>query len=115
MTTGHLEPGAFRALLAGVTDLKRQLDRVGINGQDVRLMVPTSFGKRIEHELMSMDPADWQPFCGGIYRFACGHLMQLILYESIWVGWKTGHKKKSELKPWEAIQAAKSLPEHRLR
>ena len=109
MATGHLQPGAFRAILAGVTDLKRHLDRAGYHADDIFLRIPTKLGEQAEQELLSMNPDHWQPFCGGILVQADGHLKQLDFYGNIQVGWRSS-QRKINAKPWQIIKAAASLP-----
>ena len=106
MTTGHLPPGAFRAVLAGVTDFKRHMERTGLLNDEFRVLIPQHVGEQIETELHRINPNDWMPFCEGIHVFADGHMKQLILYDSIWVGWKTGKKVKAKGKPWQITKAA---------
>lgn len=109
MTTGHLQPGAFRAILAGVTDLKRQLDRAGYDTKDVHVRIPTEVGEQAEREMLAMNPEHWEPFCGGITVFADGHLKQLDFYGNIQVGWRS-NRRKIKAKPWQIIKAAASMP-----
>lgn len=84
----------FNALLSGAAVLQRTMARYGYNHQGFRLLVPLALGQAIEHELLTTDPESWLPFTDGIQVHAEGSLKQLIVAESIWIGWKTGKYRK---------------------
>jgi len=84
----------FNALLSGLTVLQRTMMRAGHDGHGFRLLVPPALGAAIEHELLTTDPEEWSPFCDGIQIHAEGSLKQIVITDSIYVGWKTGRRKK---------------------
>jgi hypothetical protein len=86
---------AFKALLGGVEALHRGFDRIGHQHHGFRLMIPSALGERIELELLSMPRDGWMSVCDGITLYADGALKQIVLYESMWVGWKTGPIRKT--------------------
>lgn len=93
----------LQALLSGATVLQRTLGRLGHDYDGFRLLIPPKLGQTIEHEMQRADPAEWLPYTDGIVIHAEGTLKQLVLCESMWIGWKTGRRRKR--KPRYAISA----------
>jgi hypothetical protein len=84
------EAPIFHALLSGLSVLSRVVDRRGYHDRGFHVLIPSEFGAELEQEMQRCNPEAWEPFCNGIGVYADGHLKQLILTDTIRVGWKTG-------------------------
>lgn len=95
----HL-PKAFNGLVYGVEALQRSLARNGYAYDGFRLLIPNKLGEEIERELLATPAEIWEPYTYGIHVYADGYLKQMVLCDSMWVGWKTrATKGKSNGKP----------------
>lgn len=82
-------PKAFNGLVYGVEALQRSLARNGYTYDGFRLLIPRALGEEIERELLSTPVEIWAPYTHGIGIYADGYLKQMVMCDSIWVGWKT--------------------------
>lgn len=88
----------FNAVLSGLAGLQRSLGRLGYHHDGFRLLIPPKLGTELENELLRADPAEWMPFTDGIQIHAEGSLKQLVVCDSIWLGWKTGRPRKRKVR-----------------
>ncbi len=84
----------FVALAKSVANLQACMDATGFADGEIRLLIPRRLGERIEAELCGLDPAIWQPFTPGIGIYADGHLKQMLMGDTVLVGWKLGRLKE---------------------
>jgi hypothetical protein len=106
----HL-PKAFGGLVYGVEALQRALARNGYNYDGFRLLIPSALGAEVENEMLGMPVEMWAPYTEGIRIYADGYLKQMILCDSIWVGWKTRSTKgKTDVKSRSAAGNRSHLP-----
>lgn len=103
----------FHSLLSGFTVLARACTRLGYHSQGFRVLIPTPLGEDLEQELLRCNPDAWQDLCGGIEVFADGQLKQLVIAETIWVGWKTGPiRNRKRAQAWSPTPADKTPQPH---
>ncbi len=90
----------LNGILSGCTVLQRTMTRLGYHHEGFRLLIPSQLGAEIENELLRTDPQEWAPFTDGVQVHAEGTLKQLLIVNSIWIGWKCPpRRKRKELAP----------------